>query len=202
MALLWLAVWQLAAAAVGKELLIPYPRAVFLTLAELGKTAEFWRAVLLSMLRITAGYLSGLIVGAVCAVLSARFRIFRDIFAPVLHLIRAVPVASFIILALVWIKSAYLSVFISFLMVLPMIWSNVENGIQNLDKGYIELGKVFGLLPIKILFQNKAAAVFALFCGGGSKCTGLCLEIGRCGRGYLPTRKFYRQIVTGRKAVP
>ena len=55
MALLWLAVWQLAAAAVGKELLIPYPRAVFLTLAELGKTAEFWRAVLLSMLRIKAG---------------------------------------------------------------------------------------------------------------------------------------------------
>ena len=58
-ALLWLAVWQRAAAAVGKELLIPYPRAVFLTLAELGKTAEFWRAVLLTMLRITAGYVSG-----------------------------------------------------------------------------------------------------------------------------------------------
>ena len=58
MALLWLAVWQLAAAAVGKELLIPYPRAVFLILAELGKTAEFWRAVLLTMLRITAGYVS------------------------------------------------------------------------------------------------------------------------------------------------
>lgn len=104
MALLWLAVWQLAAAAVGKELLIPYPRAVFLTLAELGKTAGFWRAVLLTMLRITAGYVSGLIIGSVCAVLSARFRVFRDIFAPILHLIRAVPVASFIILALVWIK--------------------------------------------------------------------------------------------------
>ena len=146
MALLWLAVWQLAAAAVGKELLIPYPRAVFLTLAELGKTAEFWRAVLLTMLRITAGYVSGLIIGSVCAVLSARFRVFRDIFAPILHLIRAVPVASFIILALVWIKSAYLSVFISFLMVLPMIWSNVENGIRNLDNGYAEMGRVFGLL--------------------------------------------------------
>lgn len=73
----------LAAAAVGKELLIPYPRAVFLTLAELGKTAEFWRAVLLTMLRITSGYVSGLIVGSVCAVLSARFRVFRDIFAPI-----------------------------------------------------------------------------------------------------------------------
>ena len=163
MALLWLAVWQLAAAAVGKELLIPYPRAVFLTLAELGKTAEFWRAVLLTMLRITAGYVSGLIVGSVCAVLSARFRVFRDIFAPILHLIRAVPVASFIILALVWIKSAYLSVFISFLMVLPMIWSNVENGIRNLDNGYAEMGRVFGLSPLKILFKIKLPLIMPSF---------------------------------------
>ena len=178
MALLWLAVWQLAAAAVGKELLIPYPRAVFLTLAELGKTAEFWRAVLLSVLRITAGYLSGLIVGAVCAVLSVRFRIFRDIFAPVLHLIRAVPVASFIILALVWIKSAYLSVFISFLMVLPMIWSNVENGIQNLDKGYIELGKVFGLSPIKILFKIKLPLILPSFAAAAVNALGFAWKSG------------------------
>lgn len=177
-ALLWLAVWQLAAAAVGKELLIPYPRAVFLTLAELGKTAEFWRAVLLSMLRITAGYLSGLIVGAVCAVLSARFRVFRDIFAPVLHLIRAVPVASFIILALVWIKSAYLSVFISFLMVLPMIWSNVENGILNLDKGYIELGKVFGLSPIKILFKIKLPLILPSFAAAAVNALGFAWKSG------------------------
>ena len=178
MALLWLAVWQLAAAAVGKELLIPYPRAVFLTLAELGKTAEFWRAVLLTMLRITAGYVSGLIIGSVCAVLSARFRVFRDIFAPILHLIRAVPVASFIILALVWIKSAYLSVFISFFMVLPMIWSNVENGIRNLDNGYAEMGRVFGLSPLKILFKIKLPLIMPSFTAGAGNALGFAWKPG------------------------
>ena len=178
MALLWLAVWQLAAAAVGKELLIPYPRAVFLTLAELGKTAEFWRAVLLTMLRITAGYVSGLIVGSICAVLSARFRVFRDIFAPILHLIRAVPVASFIILALVWIKSAYLSVFISFLMVLPMIWSNVENGIRNLDNGYAEMGRVFGISPLKILFKIKLPLIMPSFTAAAVNALGFAWKSG------------------------
>lgn len=178
MALLWLAVWQLAAAAVGKELLIPYPRAVFLTLAELGKTAEFWRAVLLTMLRITAGYVSGLIIGSICAVLSARFRVFRDIFAPILHLIRAVPVASFIILALVWIKSAYLSVFISFLMVLPMIWSNVENGIRNLDNGYAEMGRVFGLSPLKILFKIKLPLIMPSFTAAAVNALGFAWKSG------------------------
>ena len=178
MALLWFAVWQLAAAAVGKELLIPYPRAVFFTLAELGKTAEFWRAVLLTMLRITAGYVSGLIIGSVCAVLSARFHVFRDIFAPILRLIRAVPVASFIILALVWIKSADLSVFISFLMVLPMIWSNVENGIRNLDNGYAEMGRVFGLSPLKILFKIKLPLIMPSFTAAAVNALGFAWKSG------------------------
>ena len=191
MALLWLAVWQLAAAAVGKELLIPYPRAVFLTLAELGKTAEFWRAVLLTMLRITAGYVSGLIIGSVCAVLSARFRVFRDFFAPILHLIRAVPVASFIILALVWIKSAYLSVFISFLMVLPMIWSNVENGIRNLDNGYAEMGRVFGLSPLKILFKIKLPLIMLGFAWkSGVAAEVICRPVNSIGR-LLQDAKLY-----------
>ncbi len=178
MALLWLAVWQLAAAAVGKELLIPYPRAVFLTLAELGKTAEFWRAVLLTMLRITAGYVSGLIIGSICAVLSARFRVFRDIFAPILHLIRAVPVASFIILALVWIKSAYLSVFISFLMVLPMIWSNVENGIRNLDNGYARNGQSLRAFPAENSFKIKLPLIMPSFTAAAVNALGFAWKSG------------------------
>ena len=112
MALLWLTAWQLAAAAVDKEILIPYPRAVFLSLISLCKTSEFWVAVALSLLRITAGYLLGIAAGVTGAVFSSRFKVFKAVFSPVLHIVRAVPVASFIILALVWIKSAYLAVFI------------------------------------------------------------------------------------------
>ena len=130
------------------------------------------------MLRITAGYVSGLIIGSICAVLSARFRVFRDIFAPILHLIRAVPVASFIILALVWIKSAYLSVFISFLMVLPMIWSNVENGIRNLDNGYAEMGRVFGLSPLKILFKIKLPLIMPSFTAAAVNALGFAWKSG------------------------
>ena len=140
--LLWLAIWQLSAAAVGQELLIPYPKAAFLAFFQLAETADFWLAVLFSMLRIIVGYLLGVTVGVIGAVLSSRFSVFKAVFSPVLHLVRAVPVASFIILAFVWIKSAYISVFISFLMVLPMIWSSVESGIENIDRQYLEMAEI------------------------------------------------------------
>ena len=81
-ALLWLAIWQLASAAVGKELLIPSPKAAFLSFKELCVTVDFWLAVLLSVLRIIAGYLSGVLAGVAGAVLSARFSAFKAVFSP------------------------------------------------------------------------------------------------------------------------
>ncbi len=176
--LLWLAVWQLSAAAVGQELLIPYPKAVLLTLIELSSAAEFWRAVLFSMLRITAGYILGVIVGTAGAVLSARFSVFKAVFSPVLHLIRAVPVASFIILALVWIKSAYLAVFISFLMVLPIIWTTVQSGIEGLDPKYLEMARVFGLSPTKTLFQVKIPFIMPSFIASATSALGFAWKSG------------------------
>lgn len=170
-ALFWLALWQLIAAVVGKELLVPYPRAAFSAFIMLCRTREFWLAVLLSMLRITVGFAAGVAAGFAGALLSCRFKLFKAVASPVLHLVRAVPVASFIILALVWIKSAHLPVFISFLTVLPMVWSNVESGINGIDRKYIEAMRVFGLSSAKILFSVKlplimpslaAAAVNAL----------------------------------------
>lgn len=177
-ALLWLAVWQFAAAAAGKEILVPYPYAVLLTLKSLCKTKEFWTAVLYSMLRITAGYFLGIAVGVTGAVLSSRFSVFKSVFSPVLHIVRAVPVASFIILALVWIKSAYLSVFISFLMVTPMIWSSVESGIESIDKKYLEMARIFKIGAFKTLFGVKLPFVMPSFIAAGANALGFAWKSG------------------------
>ena len=177
-ALLWLAVWQFAAAAADKEILIPYPYAVFLTLKELCKTTDFWIAVLYSMLRITAGYLSGIAVGVTGAVLSAKSSVFKAVFSPILHIVRAVPVASFIILALVWIKSAYLAVFISFLMVTPMIWSSVQNGIENIDKKYLEMARIFKIGTLKTLFHVKLPFIMPSFVAACANALGFAWKSG------------------------
>ncbi len=177
-ALLWLAVWQFASAAANKEILVPYPYAVFLTLKELCITKDFWVAVLYSMLRITSGYLSGIAVGAAGAVLSAKFSVFRAVFSPILHIVRAVPVASFIILALVWIKSAYLAVFISFLMVTPMIWSSVQSGIESIDKRYLEMAHIFKIGPVKTFFQVKLPFLMPSFVAACANALGFAWKSG------------------------
>lgn len=176
--LLWLAIWQLSAAAVGQELLIPYPKAAFFAFFQLAKTADFWIAVLFSMLRIIVGYLLGVTSGVFGAVLSSRFSVFKAVFSPVLHLVRAVPVASFIILAFVWIKSAYISVFISFLMVLPMIWSSVESGIENIDRQYLEMAEIYRISPLKILIKIKIPFIMPSFIAAAVSALGFAWKSG------------------------
>ena len=58
---------------------------------------------------------------------------------------KSIPVASFVILALIWIGSENLCIFISFLVVLPMIYVNTLAGLESTDPKLLEMADVFGV---------------------------------------------------------
>lgn len=142
-ALFWLGLWYAVALLVNQELLIPTPHAVVQVLWSLLPRALFWKSVGLSLLRICTGYAAALIIGSLFAVLTARFSWARTLMSPLLHLVRAAPVASFIIITLVFIRYTWVPVFISFLMVLPMVWLNVEQGIREIDPQLTEVARLY-----------------------------------------------------------
>ena len=162
-ALLWVALWWVVSLIVNKELLVPTPTQTAQVLWALVRTADFWRAAALSMLRILCGFTLAALLGTLGGILSDRCKPFDWLFSPLLHLIRSVPVASFIILALVWIKSPRLPVFIAFLMVLPLFWSNVRAGMEHTDTGLLEMGKVLGLSRGKIWRTIRLPALTPYF---------------------------------------
>lgn len=161
--LFWLSVWQLLSMAIANQLLIPSPLSTLSALMKLCKTEEFYFSVLLSLLRIICGFALGVVIGFLCALLSVRLKLFKEVTYPLLQIIKAVPVASFIILAFFWFKSAYLPIFISFLMVLPIIWSATETALRGIDIKYIEMAQVYRLKPLKIFFQIKLPFILPSF---------------------------------------
>ncbi len=144
-ALFWIALWWLISLLLNKELLVPTPAQTVAVLGGLIQTGDFWLAAALSMARILIGFLLAALLGTLGGILADRCPPFDWLFSPLLHLIRSVPVASFIILALVWIHTPWLPVFISFLMVLPLFWGNIRTGMANTDIKELEMGKVLGL---------------------------------------------------------
>lgn len=147
----WLAVWWGLSARVGKELLVPSPGAVLRRLVELAGTSLFWRSTGLSLARIFCGAAAGAALGVLLAVLTCRVKVLDWIFSPAIRVIRAVPVASFIILVLLWVKTGRVPGVISGLMVLPVLWQNVSEGIQNTDPLLLEMGKAYRFGPVKSL---------------------------------------------------
>ena len=142
-ALFWLLLWYLLARLVGKELLLPSPSAVCRRLLSLAGEASFWRTCGVSLLRILSGVLTAVLAGTVLAVLTSRFSLLRALFSPLLTVIKSTPVASFIILALVWMGRSILPAFIASLIVLPVVWSNVSAGIAAADPQLLEVAALF-----------------------------------------------------------
>lgn len=139
----WLIIWQAAYWLVDQDILLASPAQVMVSLAGMITTKAFWLAAIFSMLRIQAGYGLGLFIGTVLAILTVRLHWLHRFVHPIIGAVRATPVASFIILALVWMSSGRVVIFIVFLMVLPVVWANVAEGIRQTDPKLLEMAFVF-----------------------------------------------------------
>ena len=107
--LFWLAVWQAAAMAIGQEVFLVSPVQALRCLLRLLPQAEFWQRVAFSAGRILLGFGLGALSSAVLAVAAEKWEWVDALLAPVMQLVKATPVASFIILALVWVSGSSLS---------------------------------------------------------------------------------------------
>lgn len=146
----WLGVWQLAGWLVersvegrGNELLLPYPATVFRILAQLVVTAAFWRSVAASLLRIFGGLVVGVAVGSALAALTGASRTAHWLLAPAIRVVRATPVASFILLVLLWTSRDAVPVIVSALMVVPVMWETMSQGIAATDEKLLEMAKAY-----------------------------------------------------------
>lgn len=179
----WLIAWQCASFALSQayahgELLLASPAAVIKRLAELVFTSEFWGIVFTSALHIFGGFFAGCVLAVLLAALSYRIRIFRDLMAPLVAAVKAVPVVSFIILALLWLESTSLSFFISALMVFPAIYLNVLAGLDATDVKLLEMADVFRVSRMRKIRGIYLPQLLPYFRSACSLALGLCWKSG------------------------
>ena len=141
--LLALAIWQLAAMLVNLPVIFVSPLQVCERLLTIWREPDFFTVVWHSLLRIALGFFSALVLGTVLAILAGRFPLLKTLLWPYVTVMKTVPVASFIIISLIWLNAENLAVFISFLMVFPTIYLNVLQGYESADKELLEMAQVF-----------------------------------------------------------
>ena len=170
--------WQLLAMKLDQKLLLATPVDVAKTLGVLVKSQEFYSAVAYSMGRILFGLLIGAAVGTACALLAGRWHFMEVLFWPYFSAMKATPVASVVILCLVWLSSRRLSVFIVFLVVTPVIYTNILAGIKNLDLKMKDMARVFGINGLRRLLYVYLPELKTYIIAAFTLATGMAFKAG------------------------
>ena len=192
-ALFWIGVWYIAAAIVGKAWVLPMPHAVLRAFFDSFAGGALPRYLLRTTLGIGAGYLAGVVIGFFLAAATARVKPLHILFSPLLTVVRATPVASFILLLWVVLARESVPAVSVALIVTPIVWGNCETGLLSASKQLSELCAVYDLgffrrarfllLPaVAPHFRSAAMTALGMAWKAGVAAEVLCTPDGTIGR--------------------
>ena len=176
--LFWIGVWALASYRMNNSFLIPSPKSVIVSTWELLKTAEFWLIISQSLLRILLGIIIAVIIGILLAVITSKVSFINILVTPLMSAVKATPVASFIFIAIIFMNRNSLPVFITSLLVLPIIWTNVSAGINGVPKELKEVSEVYKFSYAKKLSKLYIPSVLPYFLAACRSALGLAWKAG------------------------
>ncbi len=175
---IWLGIWQILSAIVGLSVLFPSPIETFTELKNLAVTGEFWISVLMSIIRISVGFIAGTLTGILTGAVSSFSKGISEFLSPSVGIIKATPVASFIILAVIWLKTENIPSFATALIVFPFIYSNIKTGFEETDKNLIEMSDAFDVSFGKKLLKLYIPSVKPYFISAATTAMGLAWKAG------------------------
>ena len=159
----WVIVWFVIAKAVNVDIIVPSPYSVWKAFCQLIVTEDFWLSTAVSFFRVICGVGISFLIGCIAAYLIWRSKIMNTLLSPLLSIIKATPVASFIIIAWIWFDTSLLPIFIASLIVIPIITSNVLQGISSVNKDLVEVAKVYKFSIFKKLLRLYVPSVAPYF---------------------------------------
>lgn len=145
----WIVVWHYWSKRVGNGIFLPSPEKTFHTMLILVREKTFFQTLIHTIGNIMKGFFYAVIAGFVLGTLASFFRLLQILTDTLMNMIKAVPVASFTILALLFIKSEHMAVLVSFLIVTPSIYTNVMTGYHHVEHNMKEMSGIYGVPVIR-----------------------------------------------------
>lgn len=147
----WLVVWEVVARYINLSFVLPTVPETFSALISIFSDLDFLLISLLSVLRITSGFLSGVIIALALGILAIRLPFVKSLLSPINTIAKTTPVAVVIMIMWLMMGGAKVPMAISVLIVTPIIWQNLLDGYASIDEGLDEVCKIYGFSFIKRL---------------------------------------------------
>ncbi|WP_333860887.1 ABC transporter permease [Clostridium sp.] len=169
----WILIWHVCSVFINEELLLPSPFQVLKSLVLLMGKFYFWKSVLSSVIRVIIGILLSVIIGIVLGLTAGLNKFFEELLEPVIVTVKATPVISIIIIALVWFSSSNVVIFTAILICFPIVYTNVIQGVKSIDKSLIQMAVVFKVKRKYILKDIYLPSIKNYIVSGILMCMGI-----------------------------
>jgi len=140
-----LAVWAALSWKYGAYVL-PSPLAVVRGFADILVTGEIWRHTAASLYRIVVGFGGAVTVAVLLGLAAFLSRAARDVVHDTLSVLNSTSVFVWIVISIIWFGlSNWAPIFTTFMITLPVVGSNIVEGVENVDRRLLEMGDVYRL---------------------------------------------------------
>jgi len=140
-----LAAWAALSSRYGAYVL-PSPLAVLRGFTEILATGEIWRHTAASLYRIAVGFGGAVVVAVLLGLAAFLSRTARDVVHDVLSVLNSTSVFVWIVISIIWFGlSNWAPIFTTFMITLPVVASNIVEGVANVDRRLLEMGDVYRL---------------------------------------------------------
>ena len=165
----WLLLWEILARGLDVDFIFPTVSATVRALLSLLGRGAFYKSVAFSLLRVLLGFAFGLCTGALLAILAHYIPLIGALITPLMSIVKATPVASFIMVLWCFIGASPVPIVIGALMVAPLIYHNLFDALGTKNPELSEICEIyeakgfkkFRLLYLPVIFEFLIPAAVA-----------------------------------------
>lgn len=138
-------IWLLGAVIVNEPIILPTPFTTITSIISLLGTKVFWGNLLGTLGRSLVAFFVSFILGLGFAIAVKFSNISKSIIKIIISIIRAMPTIAVILLLLLWTNSKVASVVVTMLVVLPTMFSSMQEALNKIDKDIIDMMKIYNI---------------------------------------------------------
>ncbi len=172
-----LLVWQAASSMLAESFILPSPADVAADMARFVISPSFSSTIAATCARSLSAFIISVSLSLILGVASGSRAGIEATIKPWMSLIKATPVVSFILLALLWFGSSFVPVFVSVLMTLPVMTEAILQGMKNTDPRMLEMAHAYRFSRFRVLFHVRLPSVLPFFLGGAGSALGLTWKV-------------------------
>ncbi|MBT9132262.1 MAG: putative aliphatic sulfonates transport permease protein SsuC [Firmicutes bacterium] len=172
-----LIIWEVIARTVGASILLPPPGETWRELVLILHSENFLPAVISTTTRSLVGFGLTFLTAVVFAVLAGLWKPLYYLFSPLVVITKAAPPISVILLALIWLGTEKAPVLVGFLVIFPIIYTNIIAGVDNVDPKLIEMAAMYKVRRLRMILDVYLPAVMPYVLAACSTALGLNLRV-------------------------